>query len=158
MYRLRAPTGCWAQLRAGATGERHGKDSQGALLLRIAAAYCLKALGKILFPKAAVDPRGGRCSGKAQVQRHFPTERLLTDHGAVDDVELVAVQQGLAADLLQLLIAAVMRQAAPGGQTRGGEGLYRGWALGSQLEDRGGEDSPASSPGREGVGSREVNE
>lgn len=56
----------------------------------------------------------------------FPTGRLLTDHGAVDDVELVAAQQGLAAQLLQLLVAAVVGQAAPGGQTRGGRGFTGG--------------------------------
>lgn len=56
----------------------------------------------------------------------FPTGRLLTDHGAVDDVELVAAQQGLAAQLLQLLVAAVVGQAAPGGQTRGGRGFTVG--------------------------------
>lgn len=40
------------------------------------------------------------------------TKGTFTDHGAVDDVELIAVQHGLAAELLQLLIAAVMLQAA----------------------------------------------
>lgn len=78
----------------------------------------------------------------------FPTERLLTDHGAVDDVELVAAQQGLAAQLLQLLVAAVVGQAAPGGQTRGGGALP--WVGpghgGCQLEALGAKDSPASSP------------
>lgn len=41
------------------------------------------------------------------------TEGTFTDHGAVDDVELVTVQHGLAAELLQLLVAAVVPQAAP---------------------------------------------
>ena len=58
--------------------------------------------------------------GGGSGSKTFPTERLLTDHGAVGDVELVAVQQGLAANLLQLLVAAVMHQAAPGGHSRGG--------------------------------------
>lgn len=37
----------------------------------------------------------------------FPS-RLLTEHRAIDHVEMVAVQHRLAASLLQLLIAAVM--------------------------------------------------
>jgi hypothetical protein len=45
-------------------------------------------------------------------------ERLLTDHRAVDNVEWVAIQHGLAADLLQLFVATVVCPAAPGGPTR----------------------------------------
>lgn len=69
---------------------------------------------------------------------------------------MIAVQHGLAAGLLQLLVAAVVLQAAPGGQTRG---VTCGWAVGSQLEDLGGtgKDSPAFSPGQEGAEGREVN-
>lgn len=73
----------------------------------------------VLWAREEADIKG-RAS---QVQRRFPRERLLTGHGAVDDAELVAAQHGLTAELLQLLIAAVMCQAASGGQTRGDEGL-----------------------------------
>lgn len=48
---------------------------------------------------------------------------LLTDHGPVDHTELVAIQHGLAAKVLHPLIAAVMGQAAPAGQTEGDEGF-----------------------------------
>lgn len=102
--------------------EQSGRDQARTLLLGTAT-FHFEALGKISFPKCTLGPRGGRHEGKAQVPRRFPRERLLTGHGAVDDVELVAVQHGLTAELLQLLIAAVMRQAASGGQTRGDEGL-----------------------------------
>lgn len=48
---------------------------------------------------------------------------LLTDHGPVDHTELVAIQHGLAAKVLHPLVAAVMGQAAPAGQTEGDEGF-----------------------------------
>lgn len=53
-------------------------------------------------------------------------------------MELVAVQHGLAAELLQLLVAAVVCQAASGGQTTGRrvKGLTCRWVLGGQLEER----------------------
>lgn len=75
---------------------------------------------------------------------------LLTGHGPIGDAELVAVQHRLAAELLQLLIAAVMRQAASGGQSRGEvRGFPGGWALGNQREDHRWKPErtpPASSP------------
>lgn len=48
------------------------------------------------------------------------TEGTFTGHGPIDEVELVGVQHRLAAQLLQLLIAAVMRQAAPVSVVHGG--------------------------------------
>lgn len=64
-----------------------------------------------------------------------PQRRLLTGHGPVDEVELVGVQHRLAAQLLQLLIAAVMCQAAPDGQSRGRRCTPGGGPLGNKLED-----------------------
>ena len=60
---------------------------------------------------------------KAQVQGHSVQRGLLTDHGPVDHMELVAVQHGLAAKVLHPLVAAVMGQAAPAGQTEGDGGF-----------------------------------
>lgn len=51
--------------------------------------------------------------------------RLLTRHSPIDNAELVAIQDGLAAMLLQLVVAAVVSPAAPGGWGEEGGGLRR---------------------------------
>lgn len=111
--------------RAGAPGT-HGKGSRDA---RLGSSHSLSVLWV----------HEGQTLGRPGVPGHVPAGRLLTDHGAVDQVELVATQQGLAAQLLQLLVAAVVGPAAPGGGPE-----RRGFTAGGPGE-------PAGGPGWEGL-------
>lgn len=108
---------------------RPGQTKQGLLskklrLLDSAPFLGLKVLGNVSFPKTTSELRscllGTRSGHIVSLQR-----RLLTRHSPIDNAELIAIQDGLAAMLLQLVVAAVVSPAAPGGWGEEGGGLCR---------------------------------
>lgn len=109
---------------------RPGQTKQGLLSKKLrlsdsAPFLGLKVLGNVSFPKTTSELMrscllGTRSGHIVSLQR-----RLLTRHSPIDNAELVAIQDGLAAMLLQLVVAAVVSPAAPGGWGEEGGGLCR---------------------------------
>lgn len=126
---------CWAEGRSiPGSDTRANADCQGDPLASLALEFTTTATpGPAQEELLEVFLVGGQARFEA-VSRSLvtfagpqPTEAAttrtrgtFTDHGAVDHVEMIAVQHGLAAGLLQLLVAAVMLQAAPVSGIHGG--------------------------------------
>lgn len=125
---------CWAEGRSFPRSDtRANADGQGDPLASLALEFTPATPGPAQEELLEVFLVGGQARFEA-VRRSLvtfagpqPTEAAatrtrgtFTDHGAVDHVEMIAVQHGLAAGLLQLLVAAVVLQAAPVSGIHGG--------------------------------------